>query len=245
MIDNFKQIHYIYKLTNLINNKIYIGQTIEPKARLRMYRYKSKNPVEIIEHAMAKHGFDNFKMEIIDQCESYEEINKLEEKYISEFNCIIPNGYNVSRGGEGRSHPHSEETKSKLSAQKTAFYQQRLQETGSKITEEERQKLSLSHLGKPSGRKGCHLTEEQKQHISQVQKGRKQSKETIQRRKDSIAANGGAWNKGIPNPNKGIFRFNPEEQLQIKNLYQQGLTSKQLAKQFNCSSTTIMKVVRS
>ena len=87
---------YIYKITNLINNKIYIGRTTAKNAQRRWneHKSKSKKPRTLIEKALNKYGISNFKFEIIDQADR-EELPFLESDYIKKFNCLSPNGYNL------------------------------------------------------------------------------------------------------------------------------------------------------
>ena len=65
----------IYKLTNKINNKIYIGQSIHPEKRLREHENRAKNKLDNypIHNAIAKYGIDNFDFEIIEWTEDYDD----------------------------------------------------------------------------------------------------------------------------------------------------------------------------
>ena len=89
----------IYKITNLINGKIYIGQTIHPERRWIEHKQKSKHGKEKhpIHLALEKYGCENFIFEVIEWTEDY---NQEEKRLIKEYNSICPNGYNVSEGGE-------------------------------------------------------------------------------------------------------------------------------------------------
>lgn len=84
----------IYKTTNLINGKIYIG-----KSKYDDNKYLGSG--KILRFAFRKYGRNNFKKEIIDTAETLEELNNKEMYWIKELNSIIPNGYNIARGGEG------------------------------------------------------------------------------------------------------------------------------------------------
>lgn len=87
---------YIYKITNLINNKIYIGRTTAKNAQRRWneHKSKSKKPRTLIEKALNKYGVINFKFEIIDQTDR-QNLPTLESDYIIKLNCLSPNGYNL------------------------------------------------------------------------------------------------------------------------------------------------------
>lgn len=89
--------HYIYKIKNKINNKIYIGQTIDYKKRINNHINTSKN--QIVDMAIKKYGKDNFTFIIIDKAENQKEADQKERYYIEKYDCIIPKGYNVLKGG--------------------------------------------------------------------------------------------------------------------------------------------------
>jgi group I intron endonuclease len=84
----------IYKTTNLINDKIYIGQD-------------SKNNQEYfgsgkyVNRAIKKYGKENFKKETICECLSKEELNEKEMYWIKQLDCKYPKGYNLTDGGGG------------------------------------------------------------------------------------------------------------------------------------------------
>jgi group I intron endonuclease len=96
----------VYKITNLVNGKLYIGQSKDPNKRWSTHKSNSKNKNNKnysmpITRALGKYGKENFSFEIIDTANSFEELNKLEGKYIKEYNSLIPNGYNVSEYNYG------------------------------------------------------------------------------------------------------------------------------------------------
>lgn len=85
----------IYKITNLINWKCYIGQSVKLLNRISEHRRATSD--QIISKAIVKYGLENFKFEVLAYCEK-EELDSLEIKYISEYDCTVPNGYNISIG---------------------------------------------------------------------------------------------------------------------------------------------------
>ena len=91
---------YIYQITNLINNKIYIGKTNNPKKRWNNHKYNN-DPDMVIARALRKYGANNFKFEILYRNISIDDIDELERKTIKEKNSRVPNGYNVAEGGQG------------------------------------------------------------------------------------------------------------------------------------------------
>lgn len=109
----------IYKITNNINDKIYIGQTTRSLLE-RIIGYKQEvkwqPDARPIIRAMNKYGFTNFSFEIIhDNIQSQKELDELEKYYIKKYSSLVSqNGYNVELGGNGVGK-HSEETKRKIS----------------------------------------------------------------------------------------------------------------------------------
>jgi len=109
----------VYKLTNKINGKIYIGKSISLRRRLMEHQYERRDAYPI-ERAIKKYGMDNFEIEVLHQ-----EINidnlcllAIESAYIEFFNSTDKNlGYNVLQfgGGDRTGIPHSQETKNKIS----------------------------------------------------------------------------------------------------------------------------------
>ena len=95
----------IYKITNLINNHSYIGQSINiqdrwSKEKLRAFSSPSdpqyNNPLS---RAFRKYGIENFSFEIIEEC-SKENLDEREKYYIKFYNTYF-NGYNATTGGQG------------------------------------------------------------------------------------------------------------------------------------------------
>lgn len=94
----------IYKWTNKINGKIYIGQSVNIENRRKKhiadsYYTKSNTYNTAFHSAIRKYGEENFTFEVLCICQK-EELNVLEKFYIQKFNSILPNGYNMTDGGE-------------------------------------------------------------------------------------------------------------------------------------------------
>lgn len=110
----------IYKYTNLINGKIYIGQTknsLEQRA-LNGTNYKGSR---YFYNAIQKYGWNNFIPEILEDGLSLDKANIREEYYISLFNSTDPNiGYNIRLGGQNSDL--SDETKNIISAKAKERY---------------------------------------------------------------------------------------------------------------------------
>lgn len=92
----------IYKATNIINNKVYIGQTIHTLSvrkaqheRSHEYGYKTA-----FSNAIRKYGKDNFRWEVIYETNSIEDLNEKESYYIKYYKSLVTeNGYNLKGGG--------------------------------------------------------------------------------------------------------------------------------------------------
>ena len=93
----------IYKITNLINNKSYIGQSIDIQARFsshkRTLQWNDPRVNYPLYRDFKKYGLENFSFEIIEQC-SKDELNEKEKYWINHYNTYN-NGYNLTLGGEG------------------------------------------------------------------------------------------------------------------------------------------------
>lgn len=154
----------IYLITNIVNGKLYVGQTRAPlKVRWSQHVYAKNKPTPLVK-AIAKYGLENFEIKEIAKASSLEELNAMEIQKIKELNSLVPNGYNIRLGG-CRSAV-SEETRKKISESRIGpkhhFY-------GKKLSEEHRKKLSES-------RKGRNMSEETKLKISMAHKGSKSHK---------------------------------------------------------------------
>lgn len=99
----------IYKITNLINGKIYVGQSKDPTRRWNEHKWDAFNPNckenSAIHRAFLKYGIDNFQFTIIGWFEDY---NEKERQYIKEFNSLYPNGYNLTESGDEPPHSYGE-----------------------------------------------------------------------------------------------------------------------------------------
>ena len=148
----------IYKITNKITGKCYIGQTTLPLSK-RWYKHAHDSKCPAIRDAIAKYGVDCFTIETIDVANTIDELNEKEVYWINFYNSLVPNGYNLRDGG--RNYKCSESTKRKLSALNSGvnnpnYGKPRSDETkrkvsearkGMKFTDEHKRHLSESHLG--------------------------------------------------------------------------------------------------
>lgn len=103
----------IYIIKNKINNKVYIGQAVNPQQRFisHISRAKTNADHSAIHDAITALGKENFYYEILEQ--NIENYNEREQYWIKYYNSIVPNGYNLTQGGEeppvwyGEQHPRS------------------------------------------------------------------------------------------------------------------------------------------
>lgn len=108
----------IYKIENLINKKVYIGQTIQPfQKRKDAHIYELRKGTKTnrkFQNAWNKYREENFKFEVIERCRK-SELNHRERYYVNKYNSYC-NGYNLTTGGQKNfKHSHNEGTKEKLS----------------------------------------------------------------------------------------------------------------------------------
>lgn len=161
---------YVYITENLINHKRYIGQH---KSESLDESYKGSGT--LIQRAFEKYGWDNFQTEILEWCQSREELNAREKYWISYYNAVnSPDFYNILSGGEGVSsedvmgekNPRwgvslSDEIKAKIS----------IANRGRKLSEDAKKRISESHKGINSPNYGKHLSEDVRRKLSDAQLG--------------------------------------------------------------------------
>lgn len=95
----------IYKIQNLIDGKIYIGQTINAiEKRMYLHQYK-KSRCLYLKNAINKYGIDNFKISEEETIrrntkkELFDALDEAEIKLIEKYKSMFPNGYNLTSGG--------------------------------------------------------------------------------------------------------------------------------------------------
>ena len=97
---------YIYKITNDINDKVYIGQTQNSiGVRWSMHKQHSKTLNTVLYRAMRKYGLEHFSIIEIEECDN-DLLNEREIYWISYYDSYN-NGYNMNPGGRNRNSPKS------------------------------------------------------------------------------------------------------------------------------------------
>lgn len=110
----------IYCFTNKINNKKYIGQTVNPNHRYVQHKsvaFNEKDPSynTPFHAAIRKYGWENFNYEVlISEIDDFNILNQLEIYYIDKYNTKVPNGYNIQAGGKNAPKPKDSEWRKKL-----------------------------------------------------------------------------------------------------------------------------------
>ena len=102
----------VYKITNKINGKCYIGQAVKYlsqsktkwgaigrwKSHIREALSSQKDHCILLNNAIRKYGRNNFDLEVICDCD-LDDIDNNEMLYIKQYNSLVPNGYNLKTGG--------------------------------------------------------------------------------------------------------------------------------------------------
>jgi len=181
----------IYKITNNIDGMCYVGCSKDIYKRWKGHLKKSSRNYRI-SNALQKYGKDNFTFEILLECPTMC-FDYWEQHYIAKFNCISPNGYNLTSGGEYRKE-YSEETRKKISLAHKGRKQSPEQiakrvakNTGKVRSSEVNDKHRDIMRGENNPMFGRRLTDEQKQYLSSVSKGKPKSEETRARMKAAWA----------------------------------------------------------
>lgn len=168
---------YIYITENLVNGKRYIGKKSSPEQDMN-YLGSGK----LIKRAIKKYGKENFKCEVLEWCETEEELNNMEKYYIKAFNAQEdPMFYNISAGGDWgnitkgmtkeeyeqwkekinpKGRHHSEETKKKMSEIRKGII----------FSEETIEKMKINNAGEKNPHYGKKQTEKHKEAMKKLYK---------------------------------------------------------------------------
>lgn len=209
----------IYKIINKINDKIYIGSSINLKRREREHINKLKKNIHNnphLQNSWNKYGKENFKFEIIEVVEDEEKLIEREQYYLDTLNPE----YNICEvAGSTLGFNHSKNSKEKMS--KAA--------RGRVLNEETRKKMSESQTGRKH-------PEEVKDKIAKGNKGKIISEES--KRKMSKAKKG--LYKGEKHPNSNLKR---EDVIRIKIILKnRNLSNVEIASIYGVSSSTISAI---
>jgi len=207
---------YLY-IATFQNNKKYIGITNNFNKRKTIHESRAKNNYNgVFYNAIRKYGFKNISWIVADGYQSWDALCDIEKELIKTHNtCCLDlnsNGYNMTRGGDGRvGFKHTDKWKQmmseKMSGENSPSY-------GRKLTDEQKDHLSKINSGKLHPRYGKHRTEKQKLAMEQgFQKycednghpwvGKKHSEKSKQKiSKANSGKNNGMYGKISPNKGK-------------------------------------------
>ena len=181
----------IYKTTNKINGKISVGKDVKNNPN---YLGSGKRLLR----AIKKYGRENFTKEILEICETQEQLNDCEKKWIEYLNSKGDNGYNIADGGTGGKTSPNPWNKglTKFTSESVKKYSDKNKKSlkGKTQSEETKLKRKISNSGKKRSKETCEkiskslrgkkLSKETKEKISNSLKGRKLSKESIEKMKN-------------------------------------------------------------
>ena len=179
----------IYLHRNLLNNKVYIGQTcMKPEKRWGKNGdgYK-KQPY--FYNAIQKYGWENFEHKVLMSNLSQEKANQAEQYWIKFFNANNTDfGYNLTAGGQGsfslskeaynrkqqklKEYWGSEEGKAQAKKHSLEILGKNNPMYGKHHTNETKKKISLANSGVNNGNYGKHFSNEHRRKISEANKGK-------------------------------------------------------------------------
>jgi group I intron endonuclease len=257
---------YVYKITNKVNNKIYIGKSNDPKLRWKKHLYTvkygdKKCGFQYIHAAIRKHGVDNFIFEVIEICD-LEEVALEKEvywvKYYQSNNREI--GYNLTDGGEGVSgRKYSDEEKLQKSIYMTNYYANHIHpSTGRTLTEKHKKIISKSNKGRVQSTEVKQKISAANSGIGNGQYGKKYSIKERQQLSKSISE---AKRNSPPTPHvvsletieklkiavreKSSQKLSDNQKDQIITLYNSGnFLKRDLANKFSVEVKTIQYIIR-
>ena len=212
--------HYIYRITNTENKKVYIGQTNNPSLRWSQHKSNAKynRGNQVITRALTKYGAEKFEFEIIATCLTQYDTDITEEVLIKQYdslNKII--GYNVDAGGN--TTPRTPEILQKINKGRKKYFETHDGwNKGKPWSEDIKLKMSEAAMGKAGTNTGKIFDDEWRLKISKSQAGKEQ---------------------------KDRRKFSEEIEKEICRLYiEEKKSTYSLGKQFNCQRTTIADLLK-
>jgi group I intron endonuclease len=157
---------YVYKITNKLNSKVYIGKATDALKRFRIHikiakggKEKYPRKFHAIHAAIVKYGIENFTFEILHEVLTEQEAFALEIQEIKLWKLNNFPCYNLSGGGEGNSGwKHTDETRKKMS----------ISRKGKRFSNEHKQALSQAQSGSNHSQFGKHQTTKWKEGKSKL-----------------------------------------------------------------------------
>lgn len=189
----------IYLWRNLVNQKVYVGQAQNLYQRMRQY-LRGNDKDRVIGRALAKYGFDNFDLSLLEEKIPLESLDGFEQRWMDFYESYNPEkGYNVCKeAGTTRGFKHSERSKQKMRDGRRAFISEHPDFMrgennpmyGKHLSQEHRNKIGEKSKGNQYA-KGCtwKMSDETKTKISKALKGKQNclGRKLSQETKDKIA----------------------------------------------------------
>lgn len=209
----------IYKVTNKINGKAYIGKTSKGLERRMAEHLKSAShgSQHVFHKAIRKYGSQSFEWFIVDIADSLDILNEKEIYWISYFNTKIPNGYNITDGGDGGPIMKGNDNPSKRPAVRKKLSEASRGRTCSKETVLKISQSLKGHsysIGEKNGMYGKHHSQGTKKKMSKDRKGKPKSEATRKKigesikgkkRPDLVEYNRNRKLRPVPMPNPGLL----------------------------------------
>jgi group I intron endonuclease len=175
-----------YIITNKQNGKSYVGITTRKIAR-RWYEhcYVGNSCGQLLNKAINKYGIDAFEIQVVASAKTIPDLKELEKQLIVQYKTKVPNGYNLTDGGDGLiGYRHTEEQKKRNGDAKR----------GTVHSTETKQKMKDAHLGENNHFYGKSHSEETKQRISAIKQanptrywlGKQRNEETCKKISESL-----------------------------------------------------------
>lgn len=253
--------YYIYFIHNIVNNKVYIGKTINFKRRwerhIKTSFYNKSKDKFYLHKAIKKYGTKNFIFSVIQTLNNQSDANDAEKYWISYFNSKNNKyGYNLTDGGEGCvGRKISDKTREKM----------RIAATGRKHTEKTKELLRKINLDKipvnieqlKTIHTGVPLSEEHKRKISEAKKGvpfsEEHKKNMSKSHKGLLAGEKNPFygkkhtkevKKKISGENSVHSKLTKKEVIEIRQKYDTGkYTHQELANEYKVSRRNINSII--
>lgn len=194
----------VYKITNLVSGKSYVGSSKDIYGRWKRHRYdlrKGKHPNNHLQNAWNLYGDETFTIDIVEECSLDRDILLRREQYYLD---VLTPEYNFCHiAGSTLGAKRSEETKAKMSMSNKG---QRAWNKGMKLSDEWKRKIGESQVGKA-------ISDEQKKHQSEIMKGRispNKGKKMSEEQKEKLRLS----HLGKVSPNKGK-KMSEEQKVKI------------------------------
>jgi group I intron endonuclease len=215
----------IYKITNKINRKSYVGQTNDFNRRMYEHFNKKHKGNATLKRAITKYGKGNFEIIVL------EELNTNDRRFLNEremyYIKLYQPEYNRTKGGSGQKGMFvSDETKEKLRIAAKLQWERK--------TEEERNTIIKNNLKGP--KLNHNVSEVTREKLRQHNLGKKQSKETVEKRKQSQQE---TWKK-----NGGKNANNHKKKVRIVELDMIFQSLKDCAEYIGCRPTSVSSVLK-